>query len=196
MIAAKQPNSSAVTGHGRPGLCTVPASAAASTSHAVTSMSPAADVAVAPAVVPAMPRSRAIAASTGSAVMDMATPMNNTNEWLMCDWPRAANSDLKIRTAPDPRLMGTRSALAATSTAARRRPDIDRRSSSYPTTNMKITTATWAEDSQGRQHRVREEATGQMTRQAAQEAWAEHDSPQYRSEEHTSELQSLRHLVR
>ena len=119
MIEAKPVISNSVTGQGRLCWLDVPTSAAASTIHAAASMMPAAAVAVIPAMVPEMPRSRMMAARTGSAVIDVATPMNNMKEWLTLDWPRLAKADLKTRADPAPRIMGTISAAAATSTTGR-----------------------------------------------------------------------------
>jgi hypothetical protein len=50
---------------------------------------PAAAVAVTPKLVPAIPRSLMIAASTGSAVIETTTPRYRTKAWLECGCPSA-----------------------------------------------------------------------------------------------------------
>src|SRR6266516_3045294 len=67
MTATSPVTSRAVTNSGRFGAVGEPAIAAARTSQAATSIAPATAVATTPGVLPARPRSRTIAASTGSA---------------------------------------------------------------------------------------------------------------------------------
>lgn len=54
-----------------------------STVQPITSISPAAETATIPGTVPASPFSRTMAVSTGTAVMDSATPKNSTEETVI-----------------------------------------------------------------------------------------------------------------
>ncbi|MGC0374153.1 hypothetical protein RKD28_001669 [Streptomyces sp. SAI-229] len=91
----------------------------ASTVQPITSSSPAADTAITPGTVLARPFSRTMAVSTGTAVIDRATPAKTTVPGERPGMSRARNCSWNRSAHPLPTAIGTRKAVSATPTAVR-----------------------------------------------------------------------------
>ena len=109
------------------------AEASASRPQAVTSSTAAAAMAMAPTGCRSMRRSTRILASTGNAVIDMATPMNSAKEANDVSGPTSSNSG---RATAMPSAMGTAMLACEMSAACWNRSRSSRGSSSRPTRNM------------------------------------------------------------
>ncbi len=109
------------------------AEASASRPHAVTSSTAAAPMAIAPTGCLSMRRSSRMRASTGKAVIDMATPMNSANGTNEVGGPTSPNSGSATAT---PRVMGRAMLACEISAACWTRPRSRAGSSSSPTRNM------------------------------------------------------------
>ena len=117
----------------------------ASSDQPSTSSTTAQAIASTPSGVRCMRRSLRIRASTGIAVIDIATPMNTTNATGDTDRPATVSCSGYNRTAtPAPRPNGSTIEAAAIIPAARSRPRMSDRSTSRPTMNMNSTSPSWA----------------------------------------------------
>ena len=109
------------------------AEARASSPQAVTSSTAAAAIAMAPTGWRSMRRSTRILASTGNAVIDMATPMNRAKEVNEVSGPTSSN---RGRATARPSAMGTAMLAWEMSAACSNRSRSSLGSSSRPTRNM------------------------------------------------------------